>query len=149
MGEPDAKQAMLEGMSQMLGEGDDFGDIQKALPQMQAFLERYAAPDFECVMGGLPPTPPITYPGIEGVARAWSDFGAAFESVRADLKEVRESDDHVVLFADQVVVTRHGGVEMSQPSAMVWGFDGPRVTRLEFHLDRAQALERAGMDPGD
>jgi hypothetical protein len=67
--------------------------------------------------------------------------------VHAELEEMLETDRHVVLLVDQVAVTRSHGVEISQPSAMVFEFADGRVTRLEFHLDRESALRVAGMKP--
>ena len=78
------------------------------------------------------------------VAEAWRDWGATFESVRADADELRETEDAVVFFVNQIAVTKHGGVEMTQPSAMVWLFEDGPVDRLEFHLDREAALRAGG-----
>ena len=82
---------------------------------------------------------------MEGIEAAWQDYGSAFEGVRARLVEIRESDDHTVVIVDQQAKTRHGGVEISQPSAMLFAFDGGRVKRVEFHLDRSEALRVAGL----
>jgi len=43
----------------------------------------------------------------------------------------------------QVGVTRHGGVELSQPSASVWKLRDGLIYRVEFHLDRGVALKSA------
>jgi hypothetical protein len=53
-----------------------------------------------------------------------------------------------VILVNQVAITRHDRVEISQPSAMVLEFAGEQVSRLEFHLDRNAALRAAGLDPG-
>jgi hypothetical protein len=65
--------------------------------------------------------------------------------VRADAEEIREAGSAVVLFVNQIAVTRHGGVEMTQPSAMLWLFENGLVARLEFHLDRKAALRAGGL----
>jgi len=128
-----------------VGEGNAVGRMEDALPVLMEFLSAFATPDFVCVMAGLPPTPPTTHPGVEGVAEAWADFSEAFESVRADLQEVLESDSGMVVLVNQVAVTRHGGVEITQPSAMLWAFEEGLVARLEFHLDQEAALRAAGL----
>jgi ketosteroid isomerase-like protein len=43
----------------------------------------------------------------------------------------------------QIGTTRHGGVEIAQPSAAVWKFRDGRLVRLEFHLDREEAMASA------
>ncbi len=145
MAEPDLK-ALFRGLiEELAGEERDLGYMHESLPALTAFAREYAAPDFSCAMAGLPPTPPVEWPGVEGIARAWEDYGGAFEGVRAKLLEIRESDTHVVVVVDQRAKTRHGGVELSQPSAMVYEFGDGQVKRIEFHLDRAEALRVAGL----
>ena len=143
--EPDLKTRFRDLILELAGDDHDLGTIQEALPPLTAFASEYAAPGFVCVMAGLPPTPPIEWPGVDGIAEAWDDYGGSFEYSRAHLVEVRESETHVVVLIDQHVKTRHGGVEMSQPSAMVFEFSGEQVTRVEFHLDQTQALRVAGL----
>ena len=116
------------------------------LPPLTEFLHQFATPGFVCVMRGLPPTPPVTYAGVEGVAAAWSDYGGVFERVRVRRLAVHESSDHLVMTVDQVATTTHGGVEIAQPSAMLFAFTGDRVARVEFHLDQAEALRVAGIE---
>ena len=83
-------------------------------------LAEFAAPDFACAMRGLPPTPPVVWPGVEGIEQR---LGGLRRRVRGRPRrswlELRESDAHVVVIVDQKARTRHGGVELSQPSAMV------------------------------
>jgi ketosteroid isomerase-like protein len=146
MAEPTAKEMLVAALEEMSDAGD-LGHMEAALDPLTAFLQEFAAPGFVCVMQPIPPTAPITYPGVEGVWKGWRDYGEAFESVRADLEEIRESRGHVVVLVDQIVTTRHGGVEMNQPSAMVFAFEADRVARLEFHLDQSAALRVAGLDP--
>jgi ketosteroid isomerase-like protein len=148
MADPDAKSLAREVLATFLEGDNDLGYMDEALPQLIRYIEAVAAPDFTCLMVGMPPAPAVTYEGADGLARAWSDWGEAFEKVRAELEEVRESDDHIVVLVNQVAITRHHGVEISQPSAMVFAFEDGRVTRAEFHLDRAAALKSAGLDPG-
>jgi ketosteroid isomerase-like protein len=145
MAEPDLQTRFREVMQEMAGDDGDLGYMHESLPALTAFAREFAAPDFTCVMAGLPPAPPTTFEGVEGIETAWQDYGSAFEGVRARLVEIRESDDHTVVIVDQQAKTRHGGVEISQPSAMVFAFDGERVRRVEFHLDRAEALRVAGL----
>lgn len=148
MADPDAKELARDVLAGFISGENDMGYMDEALPQLTTYIEAVAAPDFTCVMVGMPPTPPIVYEGVDGLARAWGDWGEAFEKVRAELQEVRESEDHLVVLVNQVATTRHHGVEISQPSAMVFAFEAGRVKRAEFHLDRDQALRSAGIEPG-
>lgn len=141
----DAKKAVLEVLRAIPARDGDMGEMRDTLPMLSAFLREHAAPDFVCAMVPLPPTPEVTYPGVDGLERAWEDWGGAFESLRAEAEEIIESDAHVVMLVKQIAVTRHGGVEISQPSAIVWALAGERVARVEFHLDQAAALRAGGL----
>ena len=105
MADPDPKELFLEVFPQLVGEDGDLGAMEDSLPQLTQLLEPVAAPDFVCVMQPLPPTPPRPTPGVEGVDAAWEDYGGAFETVRAKLEDVRESDDHIVMLVDQTATT--------------------------------------------
>ena len=147
MPEPDAKFLLREAIEAIAGPENDLGSMEEMLPALTQYLTAFASPDFECAMCGLPPTPQAIYPGVEGVAKGWSDYGEAFAGVRAGFEGILESDRHLVVLANQVARTRTGGVEISQPSAMLFAFDqSGRVTRLEFHLDRREALRVAGIE---
>ena len=149
MTDPEVKQVVIEVLAEMRGRGDDLGSIEEALPLLSAYLERFAAPRFTCSMVGIRPTAPLEFEGLEGLAAAWADYGEAFEAVRAELDEVLESENHVVILVNQVATTRHDGVEIT-PAERRWcsKFAGDRVQRLEFHLDREVALRAAGLEPG-
>jgi hypothetical protein len=140
-----AKEALLTALGSFPGENRDMGEMRTILPPLVEYVQAFGAPDFVCAMVPLPPGPVAEYEGPDGIERAWNDWGAAFESVRADADELIVGDRAVALLATQVVVTRHGSVEMTQPSAMLWLFsDDDRVRRLEFHLDRDAALGGGG-----
>jgi hypothetical protein len=146
MDQQDTREAAREMLMTFLREGNDLGSMDDALPAMTGFLSQTAAPDFVCVMEGGPSSFDISYPGVDGLAKAWGEWGEAFATVRAELEGVRESDRHFVILVNQIATTRHDGVDISQPSALVFEFnDQGQVTRAEFHLDQAAALRRAGI----
>ena len=145
MAESEAKARALEVLGGFVGEGSDLGAMDDVLPVLTAFLSEVAADDFVCTMVGRPPLGDVTYPGIDGLAEAWHGWGEMFETVRAVLEEVRDSDDHIVLLVDQIATTRHDAVEIRQPSAMLWRFDGAQVSAVEFYLDQDRALSAAGL----
>jgi ketosteroid isomerase-like protein len=144
MADPDVRRRVREAL-EGIGEEGDFGEMSDAVPPLMELFSNFASPDFKCVMTGLPPAPRTEFPGVEGIARAWRDYGAAFESVRAEVEGVREAEDHIVLLVKQRAVTRRHGVPIAQPSALVVVFDEDLVARIEFHLDRAEALRVAGL----
>ena len=145
MADSEAKQALLGALGAFL-EGDrSMGGMDQVLPALDGYLRVYAGPGFVCAMVPVPPGPVAEYEGVDGVTQAWRDWGGTFESIRADAEEIREGEDAVALFVNQIAVTKHGGVEMTKPSAMVWLFEGGLVNRLEFHLDRDAALGAGGI----
>jgi ketosteroid isomerase-like protein len=144
--DPDLKARFREVMLELAGDDGDLGYMDDALPALMAFVTEYATPEFECAMCGLPPTPPVVWSGVQGLGKAWEDYGGSFERVRVKLVEIRESATHTAVIVDQHATTRHGGVTLSQPSAMVFAFKDEQVERVEFHLDRAAALRSAGVE---
>ena len=139
--DPSPKQILLETLGPV---GGSEADMTAGMTTLVEFVHAYASPDFVCAMFPLPPTPSVEYRGPDGVARAWSDWSETFASVRVEPEEVCEGENAVVLLAEQIAVTRHGGVEIRQPSAMLWLFGPAGLERLEFHLDRDAALEAGG-----
>lgn len=146
MSDPDAKALGRDMLGRMAGEGGDLGSMEEALPALTAFVERFAAPGFVCRMVGGHPASDLTYEGVEGLAAAWREWGSAFETIHFVLEEVRESEDHLVLLGKQIATTRHEGVEIVHPSAMVWEFADGRLASAEFHLDQTAALRSAGLE---
>jgi len=142
----EATEALHQALSRLLDGDRDMGEMERTLPLLTNYLRLFAASSFVCAMVPLPPTPAVEYEGVDGVATAWRDWGAAFASVRAEAEDLFRSEDATVLFVNQIAVTRHGGVEMTQPSAMLWLFEDGLVARLEFHLDRTMALRAGGLD---
>ena len=145
MADSEARRALLGALEAFL-EGDrSMGDLDQVLPVLDGYLRSFAAPGFVCAMVPIPPGPVAEYEGVDGVTRAWRDWGETFETIRADAEEIRQSEDAVALFVNQIAVTKHGGVEMTKQSAMVWLFENDLVRRLEFHLDREAAIGAGGL----
>ena len=128
-----------------MGEEHDLGEMLGMARGLAELIRPYAAPDFECVMAPLPPTPSVSFPGVDGIERAWREFGEGFARVTAELESITESDSAVVMLVSQSIVTAHGGVEMSQPGTLVIVVDGERVKNVQFHLDREAALRAGGL----
>src|SRR5215217_981407 len=113
----------------------------------QAFAE-LAEADFEVVMVG-PAYLPATFEGsgVEGFRDAWIEWTSAFESYRIEIERLIDAGDQVVSLVAMTGKTRTGGVEIEAPGEAVWTVVDGRLRRVEFHLDRSEALRAAGIDP--
>jgi ketosteroid isomerase-like protein len=91
------------------------------------------------------PDPDPTYDGHEGIREVWRVLLDAFEDVRLDPEELLDLGDRVL------VTTRlsgHGtgsGVAISQPLFQVFTLRQGLPFRQHDYLDRAEALEAAGL----
>jgi ketosteroid isomerase-like protein len=104
-------------------------------------VEPLAGPELRSrLAGGAMTTDHI---GIEGLRAGWEDFLRAFESVRVDFEEIVEVGDAVVDMVTLVGVPKGTELEVEQPAAAIWEFEDDRLVRVEFHLDRDEALRRA------
>jgi ketosteroid isomerase-like protein len=83
--------------------------------------------------------------GIEGVAAAWRDWLEAWESYEIRAEEVIDAGDRVVVFARIRGRTRRDHVAMEHAPAAIWTVRDGAVSRVEFYLDRAEALAAAGL----
>jgi ketosteroid isomerase-like protein len=111
-------------------------------------LGELAEPDFQVVMNG-PAYLQATFEGegFEGFRAAWLEWTSAFQSYRIEVERVIDAGDLVVSLVAMTGRTRTGGVEIESPGAAVWTVVEGRLRRVEFHLDREQALRAAGIDP--
>jgi len=133
------------GAAALLGRGEAI-PIDDVLPVLAAGIEPFATPDFVCVMVGAPGVSE-EFPGIDGLYAGWRDWGATFaelDLVFEDLEEVRAG---ALVLARQLGVTRHDGMAVEQPSAMLLRLRDGHIAAVEFHLDRALAAA-AGAEPG-
>ena len=83
------------------------------------------------------------YDGPGGMRAGLKDWSETFSSLRFEAQDVAEFGENVLTVAQQVGVTRHGGVRIEQPSAVVWKFRDGRIHRVEWHLDRGAAESSA------
>jgi ketosteroid isomerase-like protein len=115
--------------------------------RVRRMLAELATPDFEVVMVGpdyLPQRQETT--GPDGFRDAWLDWTSPFESFRVEVEEVLDAGETVVSIVRQSGVTKTGRVEIESEAAAVWTVRDGRVSRVEFHLDRDQAMKSAGLE---
>jgi ketosteroid isomerase-like protein len=84
--------------------------------------------------------------GIDGFIEGWRDWAETFESFRVEIDDVLESGPHLVTLVRQIGRPRGSAAEMQNEGAAIWTFDGERLVRVEFHLDREMAMRSAGLD---
>ena len=110
------------------------------IDRLATAIESIATDDFTCGMIAMDVAQ--EFEGPEGVRAAWKDWLEAYSQLSFRIHEFREVGRNVLMIVDQVGTTRHGGVEVEQPSAAVWMFRDGRLRRVEFHLDQ-RAAERS------
>ncbi|HEY7631955.1 MAG TPA: nuclear transport factor 2 family protein [Thermoleophilaceae bacterium] len=114
------------------------GEFQRAIDP-SAF-----APDVVVVFM-TPSGPPTEYSGIAGMGAGWRDWLAPWASYQVVVDEMRDAGDRVVALATLRGDTLRDGVHVEQPGAAVVTIRDGKIARVEFHLDRREALESAGL----
>ena len=125
--------------------GFDGLDSQAMADAFVAAIEPHATEDFNSRMVGVGD---LTWEGLEGLRAGWRDFLEGFEYLRVIPEELRENraGDCVVDFVRMEGRPRGTGAEIEQPAAAVWRIRDGRITAVEFHIDRREALRAAGLD---
>ena len=84
--------------------------------------------------------------GIDAFREMWRDWLSAWESFRLDVEDLRPLvDSRVLALVDMHARPKAGGTEMSLRGAAIWTLTDGQVSRIELFLDRAAALEAAGL----
>jgi ketosteroid isomerase-like protein len=103
-------------------------------------------PDFETVWPGLPDGRTYTYTGPVGSRDIWLEWLSPWKTYRVETEDVIDLGDRVL-----VLVRAFGSLEGSQgevenTSASVWTVREGKIARVEFYIDRAEALKAAGLE---
>jgi ketosteroid isomerase-like protein len=109
-------------------------------------LEQLAWPDFEGAMVGSIPAARTEWKGLEGLVAAWADWLEPFESHRTEIEEMRDAgNDCVVIFLRQIARPTGATADVeNMGAAVLWTREG-KLSRIEFHIDRAVAIRAAGL----
>lgn len=84
--------------------------------------------------------------GADGLAAAWREWLIPFKSYRLELEDVIDAGDNVVTFVRVDARTERDDVLVQHSPAAVWRFSNEgKLVALHFYLDRAEALEAAGL----
>ena len=86
-----------------------------------------------------------TYVGHEGVREwdAWLD--ESFEERRVEVERLIDGGDRVMALVVVHTRGRGSGAETRTPMAHLWTLRNGMGVRVQFYLDRAEALEAAGL----
>jgi ketosteroid isomerase-like protein len=131
----------------MFQEGLDLAAITKSGNLADALNVSAMAPDLE-VAFVTPAVGSTEYRGLEGFLEGWADWMDPWASFEVRVEEFLDAGERVVVFVTLTGQTEHDGVRIDQPAAAVLEVSDGLIRRVEFHLDRREALEVAGLDRG-
>ncbi len=113
------------------------GDIQRALEILDEEIE------WRGTKGGLDEN--AVARGREEVIAAFADNLATWESLKVDYERYIDAGDQVVVFVHEVARGRQSGVQTETDTAVVFTIQNGKVVRARAFMDRAEALEAAGL----
>lgn len=129
---------------------EDLVDLYRDESRMNALMAATTAgvtDDFQVVLHEAPSLgiePSAS--GVQGFREAWRAWLGAWESFRAEVEDVVEVEDRVVVLI-RLRRRAPGGETEERPVGAVWTFRAGRVARIDFGLDREEALRLAGRQP--
>ena len=82
--------------------------------------------------------------GRDGVLRFWKSWRESFSDFRAEIDEIVDAGDHVIVMMHMVGRGRDSGAEVETPTyAQMWTFRGDEVKRVRMLQSKEAALEAA------
>ena len=83
--------------------------------------------------------------GREGVRRFWESWNDTFMDFHAEMDEVIDAGDHVIVMIHMVGRGRDSGAHVETPVyAQMWSFRGDEVHRVTMFPTKEEALAAAG-----
>src|SRR5919204_3147491 len=117
--------------------------------------EAFARRDFDAALEMMDPdieahNPPevpeaAIHHGREAVRRDWEQTIELFDDFLIEVEQYLDAGDELVVYLRYRARARGSGAEVDAPMAHVWTFREGKAIRLRQYLDRAQALEAAGL----
>ena len=88
-----------------------------------------------------------THRGVEGVAKLFSEWAASFENFQAEIDEIIDGGDEMVI----VVARLHGRLKGSSeevvlPETHVWKLRDGKAFEIREYRTKTEALEAAGLE---
>jgi ketosteroid isomerase-like protein len=119
-------------------------------------LEAYASGDVDEMLASVDPEGELhsaivggaegkVYRGHDGFRRWLADSFESFEALRTELTEYRDLSDRVIAFGHIHARGRESGLELDSSTGWVFTVRGGKVVKAEGFLNRADALEAAGL----
>jgi ketosteroid isomerase-like protein len=102
------------------------------------------APEFAAIAHGLPDTQLVE--GVEGLRKGWLQWMAPWESYRAEVEEAIDLGEKVVLLIRDFGRRATDTHEVAITSAAIWTLHEGKVARVDFYVDRAEALKAVGLE---
>ena len=116
-----------------------------ALDAVRTRIRERVGDEFEVTMiGGVN----LEGRGFDALIDAFRDWLAPYLSYSVEWEGVVDGGDRVVALVRQVGVIATTGAPINARSGVVFAFDRGRLARMEFHIDRDEALRSAGL-PAD
>jgi len=133
--QPDPKADLVE----LFVRGADDAEVEAATAAAApAFTD-----DFVCVFHALSNEPRR---GLRGLRECWLDWLAPWESYRAEIEELIDAGDRVLVLSRDIGLRAGMDKEVDFHGSAVWTVRRGKVARAEFFTaDRASALEAAGL----
>jgi ketosteroid isomerase-like protein len=118
---------------------------QDSVDPLEPMLDEFWAPDGVLVTSGRLFPEAGEWPGKEGMLRFARQQMEAFERMWAEPDDYIETDDGVLVRLRLGGVARHTGITMEFEIFHVLTFRDNKLTRLEAHVDEADARRAAGL----
>ena len=87
------------------------------------------------------------YHGHDGVRQSFRELLAAFSVIDFAVEGIIEAGDHVVATIHERYLGRKSAVDVDRRHYAVWTLRDGKITRMCAYLERAEALEAAGLPP--
>jgi ketosteroid isomerase-like protein len=89
-----------------------------------------------------------THVGVDAVRESWQNYLDALEEWKLEPLEFLSGKDEILVHSKVNGVARHTGIPIDLDLFQVWTARDGLLVRMRAFLDREQALEAAGMEPG-
>jgi ketosteroid isomerase-like protein len=113
-----------------------------------SFIERLFDKDVEMF---FPPEFPGTQEarGPQGFMRALAELEEAAQEIRYELEELLDVEDRVLAKVRFVGRGRHTGISLDRRVYWLYTLRAGKITKMVVYLERAEALEAAGLSEQD
>jgi ketosteroid isomerase-like protein len=128
----------------MFQEGVDLARLTKTGNLADTLNVTAMAPDME-VAFITPAVGATEYRGLDGFLEGWADWMDPWASFEVITEEFLDGGERVVVLVTLTGQTEHDGVRIEQLAAAVFTVSDGLIRRVEFHLDRREALAAAGL----